>query len=130
MVGIHVLLNFDLFFLFIYATLMDGIFFCPSRAVVGDVWSTILKCTCELRTDEARGGRKYCIVKSLIICVLFMVGIAQSVRSVERRGRGWTAGVRFPVGAGAFLYSTTSRTTLEAHPASCPIGTEVNAPEK
>jgi hypothetical protein len=125
-VEIHMFLNSYLFFIFIYASLMDGILFCPGRAIVGDVCSTILKCTCEFRKDEPR-ERKYCNVKSLIIRVLFMVGIAQSV---QRRARSWKAEVQFSVGSGAFLYSTSSRTITEPHPASCPMDTEGNATEK
>jgi hypothetical protein len=56
-----------------------------------------------------------------------MIGIAQSV---QRRARGWTAGVKISVGAGVSLYFTTSRTTVKAYPASCPMDTEGNAAEK
>jgi hypothetical protein len=36
---------------------------------------------------------------------------------------GWTDGVRFPAGAGIFLFSAASRLALGVHPAFYPVGT-------
>jgi len=41
---------------------------------------------------------------------------------------GWTTGVQFPAGAGAFLFAITSTPALGPTQASCPVGTRVLSP--